>query len=46
MAELTDQDRNEMRELIEEKWVAGGLARDWGCVYGPLHRRFCIHASG
>ena len=29
MAELTDQDRNEMRELIEEKWVAGGLARDW-----------------
>ena len=29
MAELTDQDRNEMRELIEDKWVAGGLARDW-----------------
>ena len=29
MAELTDQDRAEMRELIEQKWVAGGLARDW-----------------
>tara|TARA_B100001167_G_scaffold129256_1_gene80959 strand:- start:120 stop:524 length:405 start_codon:yes stop_codon:yes gene_type:complete len=29
MAELTDQDRDEMRELIEQKWVAGGLARDW-----------------
>ena len=29
MAELTDQDRNEMRELIEDKWVAGGLAREW-----------------
>ncbi len=30
MAELTDQDRDEMRELIEQKWVAAGLARDWG----------------
>ena len=36
MAELTDQDRNEMRELIEEKWVAGGLARDWDASMAPV----------
>ncbi len=30
MAELTDQDRHEIRELIEDKWVAAGLVRDWG----------------
>ena len=30
MAGLHDHDRNEIRELIEEKWVAAGLARDWG----------------
>ena len=29
MAGLTDQDRDEIRAVIEEKWVAGGLARDW-----------------
>ena len=30
MAELTDQDRDEIREVVEQKWVAAGLARDWG----------------
>ena len=30
MAELTDQDRDQIREVVEQKWVAAGLARDWG----------------
>ena len=30
MAELTDQDRDKIREVVEQKWVAAGLARDWG----------------
>ena len=29
MAELTDQDRAELREMIEQKWVATCKTRDW-----------------
>ena len=32
MAALTDQDRGEIRELVEQKWVAAGLSRDWGAT--------------
>ena len=44
MAELTDQDRAELREMIEQKWVATCKTRDWeacmalcteGLVYMP-----------
>ena len=30
MATLTDQHRDELREMVEQKWGAAGLARDWG----------------
>ena len=32
MAGLTDGDRAELREMCEEKWVACGLAQDWGAA--------------
>lgn len=33
MAELTDADRNRLRQMVEESWVNAALARDWnGCL--------------
>ncbi len=33
MAALTDQDRTELRELTEQKWISAALAKDWeACV--------------
>ena len=40
MAALTDQDRGEIRELVEQKWVAAGLSRDWGATMALCTEEF------